>query len=446
MNRKSWHLDRRTVLRGVGTGLALPWLECMSSSLGAAGTATKALPKRLCAIYIPYGVSLPKQDSPYAKWRWFPNGSGKDFTFNESLKSLEPLRDKLTVFEGLDHPKCRKMGGHDTADTFLTGAEMIHGNLNNTVSVDQLIANEIGDATRYSSLSLSTNGGVGTPTKSTTLAFSQQGRPIPSMNRPMQIFARLFGVDDSTNAKFARQQLANSEHMLDSVLEHSKDINRKLGRHDQQKFQEYLDSVRMVEQQAERAQAWMDIPKPKVDPETLKLNSSPEDPIDYLRTMFDLMALAFQTDSTRVATFMTSSMGNTLAGAFPAAIGLTGNWHKLAHDANKGSGPEELGKFDQFLAENFSRFLQKLDAMDEGDGSVLDRTAILYGSSNSNTHNNTNYPLILAGGNKFGFKHGHYRIYDGQTPMSNLLLTMLNGVGVEAESFADSTGRLDGIV
>lgn len=236
--------------------------------------------------------------------------------------------------------------------------------------------------------------------------------------------------------------------MLDRVLEHSKSINRKLGKHDQEKFQEYLDSVRAVEIQAERAQAWLDIPKPKVDPETLKLNSTPEEPLDYMHTMFDLMALAFQTDSTRVATYMIGQMAGaqSVANAFPAAIGLKGNWHGLAHDANKANGPEELGLFDQLLAQQFSRFLQKMDAMEEGDGTVLDRTAVLFGSSNSKTHKNNNYPLILAGGNKLGFKHGQYLTFDKETPLSNLFVTTLNRVGVPSQSFADSTGELDGIL
>lgn len=447
MVRKSWQLDRRTLLKGAGVSLALPWLETMASTSAATSSATD-LPKRFCTIYFPFGVSLPKQDSDKGKWNWFPKGSGKDFKFNESLKSLEPMRGKLTVLGGLHHPKARSMGGHDTADVFLTGAHLGSGHLTNTVSLDQIIAAAHGNVTRYSSLTLSSDGGVGEPTRSATLSFNRQGRPIPAINKPMQIYARLFGAETSADAKLARQQLINSGHMLDLVLEHSKVINRKLGKHDQQKFQEYLDSVRAVEKQAERAQSWLDIPKPKVDPKTLKLNSLPDEPIDYLHTMFDLMALAFQTDSTRVATYMIGQMSaiTSVANAFPAVVGLKGNWHGLAHGAGKGNGSEELGRFDQFLAQQFARFLKKMDTMKEGDGSVLDRTTVLFGSSNSKTHNNTNYPLILAGGNKLGFKHGQYLTYDEQTPLSNLFVTMLNRVGVPAQSFADSTGELDGIV
>ncbi|MEO0477773.1 MAG: DUF1552 domain-containing protein, partial [Planctomycetota bacterium] len=261
------------------------------------------------------------------------------------------------------------------------------------------------------------------------------------------IYARLFGVETSDDAKLARQQLANSANMIDRVLDHSKDINRRLGKEDQRKLEEYLDSVRAVEQQAERAQAWLDIPKPKVNPNTLKLNTTPDEPIDYLRTMFDLMALAFQTDSTRVATYMIGQVAGatTIANAFPAAIGLKGNWHGLAHGAGKGKGAEDMGKFDQFLAQQFARFLEKMDGMKEGDDSVLDRTAVLFGSSNSVTHRNINYPLIFAGGNKLGFKHGQYLTFGQDTPMSNLFVSMLNRVDVPTESFVDSTGELEGL-
>lgn len=448
MARKSWQLDRRTFLKGAGVGLALPWMECMTAAGSAsAATAAAGLPKRLCAVYIPFGVSLPKQDSEFGKWHWFPSGEGADFRYSETLKSLEPIRKKVTVIGGLSHPNGRRMGGHDTGDTFLTAAHLSNRSLANTISIDQVAASAFGAETRYSSLTLSSDGGVGEPSRATTLSFSREGRPIPALNKPAQIYARLFGVEASSEAQLARQQLANSANMLDRVLEHSKDVNRRLGKQDQRKLEEYLDAVRSVEQQAERAQAWLDKPKPKVDPNTLKLNSTPDEPIDYLKTMFDLMALAFQTDSTRVATYMIGQVAGatTIANAFPAAIGLKGNWHGLAHGAGKGKGAEDMGKFDQFLVEHFTRFIQKMDAMPEEDGSVLDRTVVLFGSSNSNTHRNTNYPLILAGGNKLGFKHNQYLKFDDRTPMSNLFLSMLNRVGVPTSSFVDSTGELEGL-
>lgn len=448
MANKSWHFDRRTFLQGAGVSLALPWLENMSTGHAAKATdAVASLPKRLCAVYVPFGVALPKQDTEFGKWNWFPTGTGQDFQFSESLKSLEPMRKKVTVIGGLSHPNGRKMGGHDTGDTFLTAAHLSGSHLSNTISIDQLVAAAHGDKTRFSSLTLSSDGGVGEPSRSTTLSFSREGRPIPALNKPSQIYARLFGIETNDDAKAAKQRLINSANMLDRVLAHSKDVKGRLGKQDQRKLDEYLASVRSVEQRAERAQAWLDIPKPKVDPETLKLNSSPKEPVDYLKTMFDLMALAFQTDSTRVATYMIGQVAGatTIANAFPAALGLAGNWHGLAHGARKGTGAEKMGQFDQFLVQHFTRFIAKLDAMPEADGSVLDRTVVLYGSSNSNTHQNTNYPLILAGGSKLGFKHGQFLQFGNDTPMSNLFVSMLNRVDVPIKSFVDSTGELEGL-
>ncbi|MEO0475835.1 MAG: DUF1552 domain-containing protein [Planctomycetota bacterium] len=203
MLRKSWQLDRRTFLKGAGVSLALPWFEGMTT-VNAMPAKVVGLPKRMCAVYIPFGVSLPKRDSEFGKWNWFPTGEGKDFKFGESLSCLEPMRDKLTVIGGLSHPNGRKMGGHDTGDTFLTAAYLSNGHLTNQISIDQVAALKHGTQTRYGSLTLSSDGGVGEPTRATTLSFSKEGRPIPALNKPMQIYARLFGVETSDDAKLAR--------------------------------------------------------------------------------------------------------------------------------------------------------------------------------------------------------------------------------------------------
>ena len=172
---KSWHLDRRTFLLGSGVSMALPYMEAMGEQAQAGD-----LPARMCAMYFPFGISLPKEDSDLHKWRWFPNGEGKEFTFNESLKSLESVRKSVTVIGGMSHPNGRRMGGHDTGDTFLTGALFDKKLLHNTVSVDQVAANAIGSQTRFSSLTMSTDGGVGEPTRSSTLSYDDKGRPVPA--------------------------------------------------------------------------------------------------------------------------------------------------------------------------------------------------------------------------------------------------------------------------
>ena len=182
MSKKSWHLDRRTFLMGTGVSLGLPWLECMAEAKQEehAAPAAHGSPRRFAALYFGFGVGLPKEESAEAKWRWFPKGEGKEFQFTETLKPLDNHRDHLTVLGGLSHPNGRKMGGHDTGDTFLTGAFLNNKSLRNTVSLDQVIANELSDQTRFSSLVMSTDGGVGEPTRSSTLSYDNKGRPLPA--------------------------------------------------------------------------------------------------------------------------------------------------------------------------------------------------------------------------------------------------------------------------
>jgi hypothetical protein len=415
----------------------------------AVGSANPTeLPRRLCAVYWPFGVvAAPNQEDQ--KWGWFPNGSGKDFQFTEVLKSMEPLRDQLTVIGGISHPNGWSMGGHDTGDIFLTGANLKSGSFVNTISLDQLVAESVGSATRFGSLTLSSDGGVGEPTRSMTLSFSKEGRPIPAISSPRQIYNRLFGEEQEANAQRQRRRIQNTTTILDRVLEHSKSLNRNLGKQDQRKLDEYLSSVDAVERRIDRAESWLEIPKPKVAAESVDLDATQEGPKAYIKAMYDLMSLAFRTDSTRVATYMLGQVAGatTIANAFPACLGLPGNWHGLAHGAGKKGGAENLGRFDQFLAENHARFLQSLADSQEGDGSVLDRTLVLYGSSNSRTHNNHNYPLLLAGGRSLGLRHGRYLRYDEkQTRFSNLFLTMLHRLGVNADHFADSTGEFTDIL
>ncbi|MEC9093260.1 MAG: DUF1552 domain-containing protein [Planctomycetota bacterium] len=445
MSIPSWHLKRRTMLRGAGVSLALPFLEAMA--LGDPGKVVSELPRRLCGIYFPFGVSLPPETHEHAEWNWFPRGEGRDFRFTNTLKSLESIREDVTVLSGLSHPHGRRIGGHDTGDIFLTGAQLKGTRFSNSISLDQLIASHVGAKTRFPSLTLSSDGGVGEPTRSTTLSFSQRGRPVPALAKPQQIFDRLFGEGDQ-EIRAQRRQLKSSGAMLDLILDHARSVKRKLGKQDAQKFEEYLSSVREIEQRVDRSQSWLDVPKPKIDSSSLELASSPEGPRDYIRTMYDLMYLAFQTDTTRVATYMIGQVAGatTVANSFPACLGLPGNWHGLAHGAGKKGGYEKLGRFDQFLAEQLAYFLGRLKNTKEAGGTLLDRTLVFYGSSNSRTHNNNNYPLLLAGGGGLGLKHGQLLKYTAKTPLSNLFVTLLDRVGVPSESFADSTGELSELI
>ena len=406
---RSWHLNRRTFLLGSGISMALPYMEAMGNQ-----TAASELPARMCAMYFPFGVGMPKEGSDLHKWRWFPNGEGKNFTFNESLKPLESVRESVTIIGGMSHPNGRRMGGHDTGDTFLTGALFDKTLLHNTVSVDQVAAAVVGSQTRYSSITMSTDGGVGEPTRSSTLSYDIKGRPIPAMNQPLMIFNRLFGLADE-DLKRQQRRLRSASSMLDLVREDSNSLRRKLGRQDQEKLDEYLSSVRQIEQRVRRTQRWLDIPLPLLTDEErsmLKLESDAEAPKEYMRTMYDLMWLAFKSDSTRVATYQIASMADasSVAGPFPFREGFKANLHTLAHGWNKPEGAVALGKWDKFMTEQLTYFLQRLKSTQEGDGTLLDRTMVLHGCSNSTTHNNNNYPLIFAGGNKLGLQHDHYAV------------------------------------
>lgn len=419
--------------------MALPWLEAM----GAPNSTSAELPRRMCAILFPFGIAMPKDNAEDRNWGWFPTGKGKDYQLTNVLEPLQPLMDDVSIFQGLSHPRCRAMNGHDTGDTFLTANNLAPVTYQNTVSLDQLAAKHIGKQTRLASLTLSTDGGVGPRTRTTTLSYTDKGQPIPALSDPKQIFERLFGQDGASRKD--RRKLRNSESILDLVKDQAKSLRRNLGIADQRKLSEFETSVREVEQRVERSRSWLDVPLPKVDRDSIGLDATVDAPKEYLKAIYDLQFLALQTDLTRITTYQIGSYGPSRARKFPGVLGLKPDWHGLAHGAGKKGGPENIGRFDQFLAENLARFLSRLKETPEGDGSLLDRTLVLYGSSNSRTHQNRNYPLLLAGGRNLGLRHNQFLHFDDKTPMSNLFVTMLQALGLESESFVDSTGTLDGL-
>ena len=285
------------------------------------------------------------------------------------------------------------------------------------------------------------------PTRANTLSFSNNGQPIPSFNRPAVVFERLFGLKgDSIEAQ--RKGLTRTGSHLDLLLDEAKSLHRKLGKTDQDKLDQYLTSVREIEQDVERSARWLDMPKPKVNAEGLTLDADNETPGKLIYAMLDLIALSFQTDSTRFVTYQLASMHGaiSIANKFPSLLGFAKDAHGLAHGAGKGRGAENRGKWDLYQTECLAYLIKRLSEMKEGSGSVLDNTCILYGSSNSKTHNNTNYPLIMAGGKSMGYQHGQYLRFGNDVPLANLFVTIQKSVGVKSESFADSTGNLDKFV
>lgn len=465
-------IDRRKFLRGTGVALALPFFESVSRAQAGVSVDASANPRRrLACFYMPDGVPMPLVDDPAHKdWSWFPHGEGTDFTFTKCLEPLEVIRDDVTVFSGLSHPAVRNIHGHSNADQFLTGAATGgSGAYKNSISLDQAFAAKAGEQTRVSSLVMSTDGGTGTPRGTHTMSFNRSGRAIPAEHRPKRIFDMLF----VKSGKDAERSLAMSKSVLDDLMEDARSLNRTLSSQDQHTLDEYLQSVRDAEAKVEKAQRWMNMPLPKVGVDHLQLDITPEDPKTYLQSMFDLIYLAFKTDTTRVATYQIGrENGVGVSDYLARAVGFNLT-HQLSHATKEPGGWKNFGTYCRFLSEEYCRFAGKLKSTPEtnGEGNMLDNTLLFFGSASSAFHLSRNYPLILAGGRNLGFKHGQYLNYgkyvDGanpaggpwrggrepwqkemnheELPLAKLYITMLQRLGVETESFANTTGTLSGV-
>ena len=463
MKNKSALLSRRTFLCGTGVALALPWFETYASD----GPQAHETPKRFLSVYHPDGVGLPLRSDPAWKdWSWFPRGGERDFELTKVLDVLEPLRNEITIYSGLSHPAVRQVHGHSNADQYLTGADTKgHGPYQNSISLDQVIAEHVGDHTRHSSLVMSTNGGVGGPRGAQTQSFNREGRPIPAMNRPKQIFDMLF----VTSGKQAAAKLARSKSALDLLIANTRSLSRQLSRRDQETLQQYLDAVRDTEVKLAKAQKWLDTPIPEVDASNLHLDAEPKEARLYFQTMYELIYLAFLSDSTRVATFQLGrENGEGPHDLLSMAVGL-GGAHGLTHDVKKPNGWKNLGTYNRYQAEEFGRFVQRLKDTSEpnGNGNMLDNTFAMHGSASSSFHLSRNYPIISAGGKNLGFNNGRYmkfgqgnednqagagitsdagwrgKIEAEELPLAHLFVTILQRIGVETDSFAGYTGTLN---
>jgi hypothetical protein len=452
MNQKSWHLNRRELLKGGGAALALPFLNGMSWAKGA---ADKELPKRMLVSYFAYGAYMPNgvngvsaENIPHHDWSWWPCKDPGPLDFNNSSAPFEPLKDYVSYLRGLDHSGGWTLGGHSSGDVFATGADMTGHEKTNNISIDQVAANAHGHKTRYASLVLGTEGGTGSYGRSKTLSHRGPGRPIPSMHKPQDIFSRLFNPYAGKSIEQVRAGLKREASILDVMMDHSRSLNSRLGREDQGKLEEYLESIRALEQRVERTSQWTHTPLPDVNTKGLNLEVSHKDPKEYVRCMYDLIYLAFQTDSARFATLMLESEHSSDSEMWNYAtyvLGYKGATHDIAHKRPA----DYSGKWDRWRAEQHAYFLQRLRDTKEGDGNMLDRTVVLWGSAHPHaSHNTRNYPIHLAGGNKLGFKHGHLHSFDGdrKVPLANLFVSMLNAVDVPIEKFADSTGPMTELI
>jgi len=426
-------IQRRTFLRGAGgVALSLPLLECMAAD------AEVEVPKRFLALYVGHGFAL------HGDWSWYPTLVDGQMQFSKSMAAFNPLAKRITVVKGLEHPGCVSAGGHQTGDSFLTGSHV--NSAVKSPSFDQIASMTHGHKTRYPSLVLGNEGGMGSIGISKTLSYNRFGNPIPASNDIRGLFDAMFNSDPELQ-KGQRSRLASDKHRLDHVLDSYHGLKRQLGRDDSQKLDQYMQALRDVEKEIQRMQRWVATPKPQVPNDGLALNASEKDPAAFIRTMYNLIYLAFKTDSTRYATYMLQSM-NAEWGKISIALGLGPGHHVLAHNATLGGGHlEKLGKYDKFQADLLAEFITKLADTPEGEGRMLDNTIVLYGSSNSQTHVNTNYPLMLVGGEKLGLRQGALHDFGKKAPpLSNLYLTLLNALNVPATQFSDSSGTISEIM
>ena len=434
------------MLKGGGIALALPFLNGMSWA-----APSRVMPKRMLVSYFSYGAympngpaGIPNPNMPHHDWSWWPCRDAGPLSFNQSSKPFESLKNYVSYYRGLDHAGGWALGGHSSGDVFATGADMVGNQKTNSISIDQVAANVHGHKTRYASMVLGTEGGTGSYGRSKTLSHRGPGRPIPSMDKPQEIFNRLFRPYAGNGIEQVRASLKREASILDLLMDQSRSLKNRLGREDQGKVDEYLESIRALEHRVERTSKWTHQPLPDVNTKGLNLVASHKDPKEYIRCMYDLVYLAFQTDSTRFASLMLESENSSNSELWNYAtyvLGYKGATHDIAHKRPV----DYSGQWDQWRAEQHAYFLQRLKDTPEAEGNMLDRTVVLWGSAHPHaSHSTKNYPIHLAGGNKLGLAHGQLHSFEGEkkVPLANLFVSMLHAVDVPVKSFADSTGSM----
>jgi hypothetical protein len=436
-------MERRAFLRGLGgVALALPVLDAMGAEVA------DRIPRRFCAIYTANGMSLPKPEHGIDEWSWFPRkGSGPEFEFGKSTEPLAPFRKQISFMGGLEHSNGPKADPHICSDMWLTGAPLHNPKPGtfNSVGLDQVIAQNTKQFCRQPSLVLSIDAGTGFLSRTGTISYNVDGRPIPAENNPRRIFDRLFR-GDNPNQKSAHENLQRRIKLVDAVASSAKTLDSKLGKTDRERMDQYLSTLNEMESRLVASERWIDIPLKKQDYSHLNLEATNEgDPADYYRNMFDLIALAFDADITRSVSFMLNREdGMGISDTFPLKLGLSKTHHNLSHATDK-EGQLDFAKYDLFLAKQVAHFLARLNHYRDKNGPVLDNTIVLFGSGASTTHNSHNLPTLVAGGASMGLKHGQYWRKD-EARMANMYLSILRSMGIEQDSFADSTSTLTSTV
>lgn len=451
---RAWQISRRTMLRGMGASIALPLLDAMLSARAFASTPAPKAPVRMACLYFPNGV-----------WQkaWIPAAAGTDYELPYSLEPLAEFKNQINVLSGLDKAASRTGDGHyaKTAN-FLTGGPVTKTTGKDIsaggISMDQLAAAHIGHLTPLPSLELGIDpviSGIDSNVGYTRLygsyiSWRSATVPVAKEINPRFVYERLFGEKTAHARKMRdKRRKEDFQSLLDLALDDAKRLRAKLGRDDQVKMDEYIESVRAVEKRIEFAlkpdpRDWKPDTNPHLPP--VPDQKLPADFREHVGLMLDLMVLAFQTDSTRVLSFM---FANDVSGrSFSFLPGVSNGHHDTSHHENKEEKIEQYRKITRWHVEQFAYLLGKLRAIPEGEGSLLDNCMILFGSSISdgNSHNPNNLPIILAGGAGGALRTGQHVAKPKDTPLCNLYVTMLNAMGVPADSFGDSTGPIQELI
>ena len=426
--------NRRFFLRATGISMALPLLESLGGRVFAQNAAVGSLAGKAVSAERPMRMVCIGNLLGFYPPAFFPTKTGADYELPESIEALKPHQKDFTLYSGLDHGV---KGGHFAMSSFLSGVRtsdakgMPEGNL----TVDQRAAETMGGATRFPSLTLGSEDGIH---GGCLMSWTRSGTRVPPIRTPRELFRKLFVSDNAASLAASMDRLDMKGSILDAVNGDAKSLQRHLGQRDKEKLDEYFTSVRDVEKQIELHRKWASVPKP--DPKMKEPKDT--DFVSDLPVMYDLIALALQTDSTRIATL-------EIGGDFEAAaFGLNGGYHGLSHHGQRPDAIKGLIKMERYQVEQFAKFLAKLKSIEDGAGTLLDHSIVLFGSGmgNANSHTNSNLPLILAGG---GFKHGEHKAYPAKGPgrqmLCNLYLSMLQRFGAEVDTFGTSTGTLTGL-
>ncbi len=437
------HLARRTFLRGLGAAISLPLLDAMTPAFAAATRLASSSPRRMAFVYVPNGIIMKD---------WTPAEIGTQFELPRILKPLEPLRQHVTLLSGLTHNTGRALGDGPgdharAAASFLTGVhpkKTAGADIQSGVSVDQIAAQKIGGATRFASLELGCEDGrlVGNCDSGYSCAYSNSiswrttSTPLPPEINPRAVFERMFGDSDETPEARAKR-LSYNKSILDFVLDDTRRLKGDLGTTDRRKLDEYLDAVREIERRIELAEHDSKQFVPTIE----KPAGVPVEFADHVKLMFDLMTLSFQADLTRISTFMMCREGSTRT---YREIGVSDAHHPLTHHRNNPEWIEKVTKINCFHLEQFAYFINKLKSTPDGDGTLLDRVMVVYGSglADGNQHTHNDLPVLLAGAGNGAIRTGRHNRYPKETPMTNLYVAMLDHMGIPPEHIGDSTGEL----